>query len=290
MLGKYSFTRTASYQTASSDFSLSRPELSDDTRRELKGNSISHVVFEPKISAALENHSRLGISAASTKEWFLATIKTIMEKLQEHLLGDDPQIQHISDGIKTCLDLLDSVGKASEVELGSLTYITYVMTLARRDSILKIIPNISEELKDKLRHAPIVWESSENPPVQGDKPDFLFRGLTSQLVDDRKRDAELAMQSMILNRSKVQKFSQPPMAEKRKFQGNYPSQKKDKPRTFAKPNFKENNQDRSSHSQNRSDSIQYTRGRGQQRGSFRGNRGNTRGGFRGTGAPQKFGH
>ena len=90
-------------------------------------------------------------------------------------MGDDPHIQHVSDGLKTCLDLLDTVGKASEVELGTLTYITYVLNLSRRDSILRIIPNISTELKEKLRHAPIIWETPDQPHQEDDKPAFLFR-------------------------------------------------------------------------------------------------------------------
>ena len=239
-----------SYKTASVDYSLEKPDLSDDTRRELKGNSIPPISFDSKVATALENHTRLGISAASTNEWFLGTIKTIMEKLQEHLMGDDPQIQHVSDGLKTCLDLLDTVGKASEVELGTLTYITYVLNLARRDSILRIIPNISTELKEKLRHAPIIWETPDQPHQEDYKPAFLFRGLSSQLAEDRKRDAELAIQNLILAKNKPHKFTQPINTEKRKFQGSYPSQKKDKPKTFPKTNYKETNQERPLQAQN----------------------------------------
>ena len=92
-------------------------------------------------------------------------------------------------------------------------------------------------------------------------------------------------------KDKPQKFTQPINTEKRKFQGSYPSQKKDKPKTFPKTNYKETNQEcpLPSQNQNRLDNgQQYSRGRGQQCGSFRGHHGSNRGGFRGTGAPNTF--
>ena len=60
----------------------------------------------------------------------------IMDQLLLELQNDQPSVDKITEGLIVCIELLQSVGKASETEVSALADNLYVLSLSRRDSIL----------------------------------------------------------------------------------------------------------------------------------------------------------
>ena len=69
--------------------------------------------------------------------------------------------------------MLGSVVIASATGIKAASTALVELTVARRDSIIKNIPNLSNNLRQELRVLPLVGET--NQPEMGDKPGLLFR-------------------------------------------------------------------------------------------------------------------
>ena len=107
----------------------------------------------------------------------IATLGRLIREIISHLNYGTATATDCSDALSTCLDLLDSAAKVSETQVAGLTYVTYALTLARRDALLKVVGNLSDDLQSELRHAPIIWKEHGKPDNADDKPQFLFRGV-----------------------------------------------------------------------------------------------------------------
>ena len=255
------------YQCLSDDFSLKRPTLSSNIEKELKGKKIPDISFGVSMARALENQCRISISAASTKEWLLATLGRLIREIISHLNDGTATATDCSDALSTCLDLLDSAGKASETQVAGLTYVTYALTLARRDALLKVVGNLSDDLQSELRHAPIIWKEHGKPDNADDKPQFLFRGVCEKIRADREAANQTNMQNLVL--LATNKAQKPPAgATKRKTMSSYAIPKNVK-------HFKYDDNKLSNQPFHVSDNTK-TRGRGTNRGSGS-SRGITRG-------------
>ena len=127
----------------------------------------------------------------------LGTIKTIMDQLLLELQNDQPSVDQITEALTACTELLLSVGKASETEVSALAYNLYVLSLSRRDFIVKNI-KVSDSLKEEMKHAPLMWEQHNIKCSEDDQPQYMIRGLCSKIEQDRKREVSVAMQDLLL--------------------------------------------------------------------------------------------
>ena len=289
MEGKFPMNRRPVkwYRTISEDFPLEPPNLSENIRRSLKDNKTpQNISFTESVQRNMERINRIGLSAASTKDWMLASIKKLMDQMLSDLTGEQPEVNNIIEGIRTCSELLDSVGKASETEVQALSYNLYVLTLSRRDSILKYL-HISDTLKEEMRHAPLLWEEHGLKPADYDNPNLLFRGMDSKLEADKKRQADQEIQDFIL--SKRFKYDSQHESKSRKPDYHMNKQKPKEPKFFAEKLSPQKRKQDSFRPQGKNMYSNVSqRGKAQQeRGSFRGTRGGFRGsrGFRGAKTP-----
>lgn len=186
------------YQCMSEDFTLFSPSLSSAMQSEIKGKTIPNVSLAQGTVISLDEHCRLSLSAASSKEWLLATLGHLLKELLAQLHSGTATISDSTDVITTCLELLDSVGKASETEAGGISFVLHTLTLAKRDTILKVIDNLSQELKLELRNAPIIWKQHGTPDIEDDDPRFLFRGLDRKIKADREVSTQTNIQRLLL--------------------------------------------------------------------------------------------
>jgi hypothetical protein len=206
--GKFPVPRkmTSFEKTSSPDFLINPltllPEMAPS------GSKPSTVTMEGKQAATLETEVRRGISAASLKEWMLLTVKTILSSLKTHLVQvKNREVELSLDNllalISTSLDLMDSIGKASETVMDSLTQVVHTFTLLRRDVVLAKIPGLSLSLMDNLRHAPIVPEVEDITTISN----TLFRGVEKEISMDRERQKQnILMNYLVANQtSKVEK-------------------------------------------------------------------------------------
>ena len=128
--------------------------------------------------------------------WLLSTIQTILQSSQNQLGKTEPHT-NLAANIQTCLDMLDSVGVVLAMGIIKAAATSLVeLTVARKDSILRKIPNISSDLKEKLRQLPLVWET--NRPETGDDPGLLFRGRSDMIASDRKLEADKPTRQPVL--------------------------------------------------------------------------------------------
>ena len=137
-------------------------------------------------------------------------IQTILQSSQNQLEKTE-QHKNLATNTQTCLDMLDSVGVASAMGIKAAATSLVELTVARKDSILRKIPNISSDLKEELRRLPLVWET--NQPETGDNPGLLFRGRSDRIASDRKLEADKATQQLVL---KLQALRSAPNLSKRR--------------------------------------------------------------------------
>ena len=168
----------------------------------------------------MEENLRVNLATSSMNEWLLATIQTILQSSQNQLEKTE-QHKNLATNIQTCLDMLDSVGVASAMGIKAAATSLVELTVARKDSILRKIPNISSDLKEELRRLPLVWETSQ--PETGDNPGLLFRGRSDRIASDRKLEADKATQQLVL---KLQALRSAPNQSKRRQPGPEPRPKK----------------------------------------------------------------
>ena len=212
-------TRKKFYKPSSHDFTLTQPELSKDILSELGDRCPSMILGKP-VSKDIEENIRLNLATSSLNEWLLATIQTILQSCHNQLVQSD-QLPSLSTNIQTCLDMLGSVGIASATGIKAASTALVELTVARRDSIIKNIPNLSNDLRQELRVLPLVGET--NQPEMGDKPGLLFRGKSDQFTSDRKLEADKATQQLVL---KLQSLKSAPIPSKRRQTGPDPRPKK----------------------------------------------------------------
>ena len=281
------------YRTCSEDFSMDPPVLSNKMKQLLSGKETATIFLTEQVSRAMEKWTRTGLAAANTKDWLLGTIKTIMDQLLLEMQNDQPSVEKITEGLTACTELLQSVGKASETEVSALAYNLYVLSLSRRDSILKSI-KVSNSLKEEMRHAPLMWEQHNIKCSEEDEPQYMFRGLCSKIEQDRKKEVEVAMQDLLLKSATSGKSFKYPASRSLHYQQEprrkpYDTKKREKPRVFStKSNSPEKKSDNFRPYNQSTYENQPQRGRGGRvRGFFRGNRGSSRG-FRGSAAPKYF--
>ena len=258
-------------QTASKDFSNKRPDLSDTISRELNNKKPEHLKLDDKTASALESEARRGIIARSLSEWMLMTISKIIKSIHLYISTRDRKQDFedtcVLDLLTTCTDILDTIGRASETETSSLAYIVHVLTLARRDEVLKMIPAISDTLRSALRHAPIVWPSDEHPTdmpeVDSDK---LFRGLCSKIKADRDMESRAQTNKMVIAQWERQNYKGPKQVQHQavqqrtlpKFQKLAPKEKKPQESQFRNASLSRGSQGGSYRGRGRG-----SRGRGQ---------------------------
>ena len=65
----------------SEDFRLFKPSLSPIIQREIENKTLPNISFKPVIATALEEQARISFSAASSREWFLATLGQLLREL-----------------------------------------------------------------------------------------------------------------------------------------------------------------------------------------------------------------
>ena len=171
-------------RTSSDDFGHDRPVISGEVIREmrLKDKPSLDITLNETVANTLESQARRGVLAANLKEWLLGTLGHIMNLIKSHLMEVNlgKSMINIMDaivGLNTCSELLESIGKASELEADALTYMVHALTLLRRDTVIRQISTISDSLRDRLRHAPII-QSETLAQTQGNKAD---RDTTTQL-------------------------------------------------------------------------------------------------------------
>ena len=280
MEGKFPFKITSArwYKTISEDFSLDPPSVSENIRRSLHGKVMENISLTESVQRNLEKITRIGLSAANTKDWLLASIKKLMDQMLSDLAGEQPEVHSIIEMLKACTELMDSVGKASETEVQALSYNLYVLTLSRRDSFIKHL-HISDTLKEEMRHAPLLWEEQGSKHNDHDDPNLLLWGIDSKLEADRKRQADLEIQDFILSKRLKYDSHYEPRPMKSEF---YMKKQKSKESTFIperhSPQKKRQDSFRPQGKNMYSNFSLSQRGKAQQeRGSFRGNRGGFRG-------------
>ena len=85
-------------------------------------------------------------------------------------------------------------------------HMVHALTLLRRDTVIRQISTISDSLRDRLRHAPIIQESETIAQTQGNKANLLFKGMGSEIKTDRDTTTQLQMQKIILASTKPQVY------------------------------------------------------------------------------------
>ena len=202
-------------RTSSDDFGHDRPVISEEVMREmrLKDKPSLDITLNETAANTLESQARRGVLAANLKEWLLGTLGHIMNLIKSHLMEVDlgKSMINMKDaiaGLNTCSELLESIGKASELEADALTYMVHaqLLTLLRRDTVIRQISTISDSLRDRLRHAPIIQESETLAQTQGNKANLLFKGMGSEIKTDRDTTTQLQMQKIILASTKPQVY------------------------------------------------------------------------------------
>ena len=112
------------YRTCSEDFSMDPPALSKKMKQLLSSKDFSSIFMSDPVSRVMEKWTRTGLAEANTKDWLLGTIKTILDQMLLELQNDQPSVDLIPTA---CTELLQSVGKASEMEVSALAYNLYII-------------------------------------------------------------------------------------------------------------------------------------------------------------------
>jgi len=192
-LGKYPKPEKISghESTCSRDFQIGHAEYLKSTQVDTKMSSEPASTLQPKTLQYLEEQSRRGIIAASTKEWLLMTIKHLMDLLMQNMIEVQTGKARINprrfvEHMKMCQDLLQSVGKSSETVMDTLTYVLNTVTLIRRDQVLRKLPKLPVKLIDELRTAQIV--KIEGDDLTGiEPPTSLFVGLEPKITEENEK-------------------------------------------------------------------------------------------------------
>ena len=188
------------YQVSSPDFKLSAATVPRNLALE---QPKATVVLSLKTAKSLEEHSRLGLACASTSEWLLAAVSSILHGCQQSAdsvesLGE--LRASLATALTSSLDLLSSAGRSVQDGTMAIAAGLGELSLARRDSCLRSssLTVASEDFREKLRNAPIVspHEPAELPPV--DAASDLFGGLISGLREDRQVEASSRSTDLIL--------------------------------------------------------------------------------------------
>ena len=136
------------HKSSSQDFSLNQPELSKDIVSEL-GERVPSITLDKTLAKDMEENLRVNLATSSMNEWLLATIQTILQSSQNQLEKSE-QHKNLATNIQTCLDMLDSVGVASAMGIKAAATSLVELTVARKDSILRKIPNCLLEFNVSL--------------------------------------------------------------------------------------------------------------------------------------------
>ena len=185
-------TKSRKYEsTCSRDFQIGHAELLNTTKLDAGHMQEAEARIPFRTLVSIEEESRRGILAASKKEWHLLTVKHLLDLLQRHMLAvqdktkvcDVLSVLHV---ISTCQELLQSIGTLSENVMDKLTFMLNLVTLIRRDQILKKLPQLSAQLLEDLRTIPIVGPEDDN--LLGAKPSTsLFAGLEPKITEAKNK-------------------------------------------------------------------------------------------------------
>ena len=259
--------RISFYKTASLDFPAKHFQVLDVITRETGTKQTGPtVMLDHKTLTSWEDNLNVALSVSSYNEWFAHTVQKSLESVLGHMEGHkrDMNIPAVTHNIRNCLDLIDSLGKASEDSTRAMADNHHSVVRARKDSYLRKLPNVGTQLQKQMRNAPLVW-SSDKRPEGADDPKFPFRGLHTKLDKERKEESERAITQLVLE-NKPSIFSQTKSSHKRPFAGKGPVHKDKRQKVneeYGQP-FRASNQGGYSSKPTR-DSFQ--RGRGAKRGA-----------------------
>jgi len=143
------------YQVSSPDFSLNAATVPRSLALE---QPKATVVLSSKTARSLEEHSRLGLACASTSEWLLAAVSSILHSCQQSADSLESLRESLATALTSSLDLLSSAGRSVQDGTMAIDAGLGELYLARRDSCLRSgsLTTASETFREKLRNAPIV--------------------------------------------------------------------------------------------------------------------------------------
>jgi len=162
---------------------------------------LSSINLPVKTHRSIEEHTRLALACASTTEWFLSAISSILQGCKESSEAGGNDVEGLRTSVQTALssslDLLASAGTA--IQDGTLASALALgeLSVARRDAYIRKLPHISSSLKDRLRCVPLV-EKSEPVVLPEEGSSDLFRGLSGEVKEDLKSEAAFKSTELIL--------------------------------------------------------------------------------------------
>ena len=133
-----------------------------------------------KTQRSIEEHTRLALACASTTEWFLSAISSILQGCKESLEAGSKVIEGLRISMQTALssslDLLSSAGTA--IQDGTLTSALALgeLSVARHDAYIRKMPPISSSLNDMLHSVPLM-EKSEHVTLPEEGYSDLFKSI-----------------------------------------------------------------------------------------------------------------
>ena len=186
------------YQVSSPDFSVHAATVPQGLAWEQQK---PQVVVSSKTIKSMEEHSRLGLACASTSEWLLAAVSSILHGCQQSLTSVE-SLEELRESVGTALnsslDLLSSAGRSVQDGTVAMAANLGELSLARRDAMLRSLGTASETFKEKLRNAPIVSPHEPTELPSAEAASDLFGGLTSGLREDRQVEASSRSTELIL--------------------------------------------------------------------------------------------